>query len=544
MKSILSGKSILIVEDYAAMRKAIRDMLHTLEADKLSEADNGANALTVMGKNSFDIVLCDYNLGAGKNGQQVLEEARYRKLIGSQCIFIIITAEQTASMVLGAMDSKPDEYLTKPFNAQQLYSRIERNLLRKHYLHGVESEIERGNLLQAIQNCDRLLRQDDKKMRSQLLKLRAELANSVGDFETARRIYVDVLQERELPWARLGLGVVDFQQGRPEAAIETFEALLSDNPRFLEAYDWLSKAYETQDNLSDAQNILHQAVDLSPQAILRQKKLAETADRIGNLDVAEKAYKAAVSLGKNSIHKSCSDYTNLAKLYGKKNAAVDALKTLQQMRQEYVNSPEAELRASTLEAELHKTIGNEELSQQALEKALSLNQQLAGRIPKELQLDVVRTCFLHDEREQAEAMLEGLIKNHVDDEQFLNDLRRMQSGLGMDNYSEVLIQSTKRELIAINNKGVALYNQGKFKDAMDLFERAIAAMPNNKTIIMNMLKLMVHDLKTTQVSADKLKQVQGLMKKAKQIGVDAHKIGVLQMELSKLVRNSANEAQA
>ena len=189
MKSILPGKSILIIEDYAAMRKAIRDMLYTLEADKISEADNGANALALMGKTSFDIVLCDYNLGVGKNGQQVLEEARYRKLIGSQCIFIIITAEQTASMVLGAMDSKPDEYLTKPFNAQQLYSRIERNLLRKQYLHSVESEIERGNLLQAIQNCERLLQQDDKKMRLQLLRLRAELACSVGDFDSARRVY-------------------------------------------------------------------------------------------------------------------------------------------------------------------------------------------------------------------------------------------------------------------------------------------------------------------------------------------------------------------
>ncbi len=543
MKSILPGKSILIVEDYAAMRKAIRDMLYTLDADTISEADNGVSALNAMIKTSFDIVLCDYNLGSGKNGQQVLEEARHRKLLGSHCIFIIITAEQTASMVLGAMDSKPDEYLTKPFNAQQLYSRIERNILRKQYLQSVDSEIERGNLALAIQKCDRLLAQDDKKMRSQLLKVRAELACNAGDFDTARQIYRDILQERDLPWARLGLGIADYQQGKFDEAITTFETLLKDSPMFMEGYDWLSKAYEMKDKLHEAQKILHHAVDLSPQSILRQKKLAETADKNGNLEVAEKAYKAAVHLGKNSVYKSCSDFTNLAKLYSKKNSAIDALKTLHDMRQEYLNSPEAELRAVTLEAELHKNLGNEELSQKALQRALTLNQQLAGKIPKDLQLDIVRSCFLHDQREQAEAMLEGLIKNHVDDDQFLNDVRRMQSGIGMDNYSEVLIQQTKRELIAINNKGVALYNQGKFKEAMELFEQAIVAMPDNKTIILNMLKIMVHDLKATEMTRDKLVKIQELMKKARQIGVDSHKLGILQMELAKLAGQPVSDTK-
>jgi len=359
MKSILTGKSILVVEDYAAMRKAIRDMLYSLEADNVVEADNGVNALNAMSKQNFDIVLCDYNLGEGKNGQQVLEEARHRKLLSYRAIFIIITAEQTASMVLGAMDSKPDEYLTKPFNAQQLYTRIERNFLRKRYLQSVESEMQRGNLAQAIQNCDTLLEQNDKKMRPQLLKLRAELATNVGDFDGARHIYHDILDERELPWARLGLGIADFQQGNIEQAIAAFEALIAENPLFLEGYDWLSRAYEAQNKLQEAQVVLNHAVDLSPQSILRQKKLAETADKNGDLGIAEKAYKAAVVLGKHSVYKACSDFSNLAKVYSKNNAAIDALKTLQAMRQEYINSPEAELRAATLEAEVHKKLGNE-----------------------------------------------------------------------------------------------------------------------------------------------------------------------------------------
>lgn len=544
MKPILAGKYILVVEDYAPMRKAIRDMLHTLEADTLFEADNGANAIAAMGKNNFDIVLCDYNLGAGKNGQQVLEEARYRRLLSHKAIFIIITAEQTASMVLGAMDSKPDEYLTKPFNTQQLYNRIERNLQRKSYLSRIEIEMGRGNLPKAIAYCDQLLEQGDKKMHTPLLKLRAELATDVGDFVSARQIYQDILEQRDLPWARLGLAIIDFQQGEVDAAIKGFELLIAENPMFLESYDWLSKAYETLNKPQDAQTVLAQAVDLSPQSILRQKKLAETADRNGNLTVAEQAYKATVNLGRNSIYKSSSDFSNLAKLYSKSNSPTDALKTLQNMRQEYINDPEAELRAATLEADLHKHLGQEAMATQAFATVINLNQQLAGKLPKDLTLDVARSCFLHNQPQQGEALLADLIKSHVDDDQFMNDVRRMQNSIGMNNHSDAMILSTKRDLIAINNQGVALYKQGNFLEAMALFEKAILTMPNNKTIILNMLKIMVHDLKTNAISIEKLARVQALIKKAKQIGIENQKLGGMQLELAKLAKRKPREEQA
>ncbi|PPD35792.1 MAG: response regulator [Methylomonas sp.] len=543
MKPILVGKSILIVEDYPAMRNAIRNMLYTLDADNISEADNGLNALVAMSRTNFDIVLCDYNLGTGKNGQQVLEEARIQKLLSPNCVFVILSGEQSTSMVLGAMDSKPDEYLAKPFNAQQLFVRLERNLTRKALLQSVEKEIERGHLAQAIQQCDKLLAENHKKIRTHLLKIRAELAALVGDFEAGKRIYSEILHERDLPWARLGLGIIEFQQGNFSQAGQQFEDLLRVHPMFLEGYDWLSKVYEAEDKLKEVQDIINQAVDLSPQSILRQKKLAETADKIGNVDVAEKAYKAAVSLGKYSIYKSSSDFTNLAKLYSKTRSPEKALETLSNMRQEFRNDPVAELRAVTLETELHKNAGNDEQASACLQKALALNRQLGSKTPKDLQLDIAKTCFLQNQHEDAEAIMGSLIKNHIDDEQFLNDLRRMQSGIGMDNHSEELIQKTKRALVATNNQGVTLYKQGKFSEAMALFEKAIASMPENQTIVINTLKIILHDLKASGIDEEKLVRAQALLKKARQIGVDRHKLGILQMEFSNLLRQY-NEAKS
>jgi tetratricopeptide (TPR) repeat protein len=286
---------------------------------------------------------------------------------------------------------------------------------------------------------------------------------------------------------------------------------------------------------------LNQAVDLSPQCILRQKKLATTADKNGHVEVAEKAYKAAVSLGKYSVYKSCSDFTNLAKLYSKTSNSEAALKTLADMRQEYVNNPEAELRAATLESDLHNVSGNEEMANLSLQKALSLHKQLGSKTPKDLQLDIARSCYLQNQPAEAEAIMDGLIKTHIDDEVFLNDVRRMQSDIGMENHSEVLIQTTKRALVATNNKGVQLYKQGKFKEALALFDKAMTVMPDNKTIIINMLKIIMHDLKATAIDEEKLLRAQALFKKARQINIDRHKLGVLQMEFSNLLRNHTSE---
>ncbi|CAK0759075.1 hypothetical protein CCP3SC15_2450004 [Gammaproteobacteria bacterium] len=48
-----------------------------------------------MDNRSYDIVLCDYNLGDGRDGMQILEEAKQRHLIGLTTVFVMITAESS-----------------------------------------------------------------------------------------------------------------------------------------------------------------------------------------------------------------------------------------------------------------------------------------------------------------------------------------------------------------------------------------------------------------------------------------------------------------
>ncbi len=517
------------------MRKAIEQMLYTLNAQHIVTTETGLGAINEMKKCKFDIVLCDYNLGTGKNGQQVLEEAKYHKLLPFNAIFIMITAEQNQGMVLGAMDNKPDEYLTKPFNAQQLFSRLQRNFARKHYLASIEREIDKGNLSLATHNCEKLLRQNDPRMRLPLLRLRGELALNTGDFTSAQTIYQDVLQQRDLPWARLGLGIIAFQQNNYQLAISTFQDMIGLYPMMLEAYDWLAKAYEAAGEPLEALDTVNLAVDLSPSAILRQKKLATLADKTENLELAEKAYKAAVKLGKNSVHKSSSDYSGLAKVFLKTNATNQALQTLDDLHQQFINDPDAELRAAIIETEVYKKLGDDTLAEQAFEKALDLNVQFGKHTSPDLRMELAKTCFLHGNPEASEKIIDDLVMRNIDDNNFMDDIKKMCTDFNHNAYVESLIQRTRQDVITINNQGVSLFKQGKFIEALGVFENAIAKMPTNKTIIMNMAKIIVYDMKTSGGSEEKILNAKNVIKKAIQLGVPYNKIDPLQRELVKIV---------
>ncbi|MGZ8175809.1 response regulator [Methylobacter tundripaludum] len=534
MKMNFDSKKILVIEDQAIIRETIKHILYSLGVRHIVEAGTGVNGIVEMRRSQFDIVLCDYNLGDGKNGQQVLEEAKHFKLLSFNAVFIMITVEQSKNMVLSALDCKPDDYLIKPFNRLQLSTRIERCIVRKEYLASIEREIDIGNIYQAIQNCEKLLQQGNKKTRLHVLKIRADLALVIRDFKAAKKIYQEILQERDIPWAKLGMIVIVFFDGNYEQAVESLQQFIGQYPMMLEAYDWLAKSYEALGNNEEALITLNLAIDLSPQAILRQQRLALLADKTENIEVAKKAYKAAVNLGKHSVYGSSSDFSGLAKAHLKSNSAGDALKILNDMNKCFFNDPDSRLRAAILEIEIQKAKNNGVVAQKPYEKAFKLNEQFGKQIARELRLEMAKISHLSGASEMTDEILADLIKTNIDDKCFIGEIDKMCNAFIGDNYANDLISRIKQELVDINNEGVNLFKEGRIKDALTIFEDAVEKMPNNQAITLSLLKIIIHDLKTSKPDPKKTMLVQAYINKAIKIGVPHDQIGSIQLELDKI----------
>ncbi|MBV5276587.1 tetratricopeptide repeat protein, partial [bacterium] len=187
------------------------------------------------------VVICDHNLGPGANGQQVLEEAKLRNLVGVSTIWVMVTAEKTTDMVMGAAEVKPDDYLLKPINQVLLQNRLEKLIARKQSLGVVEAAIKAKDFGAAVGHCDQLLK--DKTVSPQeILRIKSDLLLTMGDYAAARAVFESVLTVRNIAWAKTGLGKVLYFTQDPAGAAALFEQVLRDNPMYVEAADWLAKA--------------------------------------------------------------------------------------------------------------------------------------------------------------------------------------------------------------------------------------------------------------------------------------------------------------
>ncbi|MFV2072778.1 MAG: sigma-54-dependent transcriptional regulator [Thermoanaerobaculales bacterium] len=106
---------ILVVDDEKSIREFLTILLEQ-EGYEVASADTVKMGVERILGESFDLVMCDLKLPDG-SGLQVLQEARKRQL---RCPFIIITAHTTPQHALESLRAGAAEYLSKPFNVEDL----------------------------------------------------------------------------------------------------------------------------------------------------------------------------------------------------------------------------------------------------------------------------------------------------------------------------------------------------------------------------------------------------------------------------------------
>ena len=120
---------ILGVDDFSTMRRIIRNMLRQLGYTNVTEAENGAKALTMLrASGNFKIVLTDWNMPV-MDGLQLLTQIRTTPELANLPV-LMITAETKREQILHAAKSGVNGYLIKPFTAPALQEKIEKIISR------------------------------------------------------------------------------------------------------------------------------------------------------------------------------------------------------------------------------------------------------------------------------------------------------------------------------------------------------------------------------------------------------------------------------
>ncbi|HVO67907.1 MAG TPA: tetratricopeptide repeat protein [Syntrophales bacterium] len=472
------------MEDFFNFRLTMRRMLRSFNINDIDEAADGEDAVKKLSYKKYDIILCDYNLGAGKDGQQVLEEAKFRGYIDYSNIFIMVTALNTTDMVMGALEYQPDDYLIKPFTKMTLEKKLRDSIRKKENLKNIERAIEKNDYANAIAICDELIRSNTRN-RTELLKLKGEILTKKGDYTEAAVFYEDVLSMGNLPWAMLGLGKSKFITGDYDAAKDIFEKIIAKNDKNVAAYDWLALTHEKMGNPKEAQKVLQDAILISPKAILRQKALGNIAYKNKDYITAEQSFKEAVKQGKHSFFKSPSDYTSLAKVFVERNVPEEGLKVLNDAAKEFINSPEAALQISVTESLVYKRMNREKDARKALAKATQLSTTLPDTLPFNVELDFAKAFFLTGNEDSGKAIVRRLIQSNHEDQELISDVQAVFRDLNIAEKGREIISMARNEIIKLNNEGVRLVREGNLSKAIEFFEQAAANLPTNKVINAN-----------------------------------------------------------
>lgn len=476
---------VLIIEDNAEMRASLRSMLLRFGAHQIDNVISGEAAIEALKIKPYDLILSDYELGRGKDGQQILEEVRYGRLIAAGACFVLVTAAQTIEMVMGALEYQPDGYITKPVTFDVVHKRLNKILKHKNYFSEINAAIDAHHLPKALHECDRLV-MHEPRLATQVYRIKAKLLFETENYTAAEKIYQQVVDAHSLAWAELGLArclhAKNLYQCRTHPkdsliAIDILKKLIAHNEKYVECYDLLAKIQADLHQFSEAQSTLEQAIEQSPKAVLRQSELARIALHNQANDTAVKAARKAIHLSKNSCHHAPDNYLNLARALqdslvngsqrDKTLSGSEIQNSLAQVRRNFAEDSRAQLQATLTEGVTLHHLGKISQAQKLIQQAMQSSPEFAADNAIQTELDNALT-------------LVGIAKD--------GNINASQTEAARKTAAAIT------EIENLNNKAVGLFEQGDLAGARVLFEQAAQHAEAKTSVLLNALQAVITDL--------------------------------------------------
>lgn len=113
---------VLVVDDFATMRRIIKGVLKQLGFSKIVEAQDGRDALDMLKKEPVGLIVSDWNMPK-MTGLELLKAVK-----GDDSLkgipFVMVTAEGMKENVIEAVKSGVNNYIVKPFTPEAFIEKI------------------------------------------------------------------------------------------------------------------------------------------------------------------------------------------------------------------------------------------------------------------------------------------------------------------------------------------------------------------------------------------------------------------------------------
>ncbi len=504
-------KSFLVVDDFTEFRNSVKAMLRQIGAVNVDVGTSGEEAIAMCRKKKYDIILHDYNLGPGKNGQQVLEELTLQKLLSPHTIFIMVTAENSLAMVMSAVEYEPDDYLTKPFNRAALLQRLDKLVERREAMASINDAAAREAWQEMVHACDQVIA-THRKYAAMAVRKKALALSNMGNNKDLESLLRDVVSQRPVPWALIMLGRHMLRKGDASGVELMMQDAIRQFPQLPALYDVLAEAQLMLEQKELAQQTIQEALKTSPRSLSRQMKLGDLARTNGDLDTAVKAFRESVDLGRGSCLKSPDNYIKFVSVVNehasKEGTSLDrryqeeTLKVLSELNKDYSDDKAVMARSYLAQAVTLKNSGKEKEAQQWAKKASDSIASLPHFFSADAAIDVIEQLKDVGQGETAQKLLHTCAEMYGDDPKILQTLT--------DQGGAAELMARVAQARQLNKAAAALYEKRQFVEAVKSFQEASDLQPRNITIVLNAVQNLIQasKIKPEEAEAYKLQAAQ------------------------------------
>ena len=121
--------NVLVIDDFATVRRIIKETLKSAGYKSIIEAEDGKIALKILEKEEIRLIICDWIM-PNMSGIELLKTVKNTDNL-KNIPFIMVTAEGQKGNVIEAINAGVDNYIVKPFSPETLKDKVKKVLNKK-----------------------------------------------------------------------------------------------------------------------------------------------------------------------------------------------------------------------------------------------------------------------------------------------------------------------------------------------------------------------------------------------------------------------------
>lgn len=494
------GKNILIVDDQRPFQVMMRGMLKSMNAAKISVAQSGEAALFKCQQTKYDIIFIDYNLGAGRNGRQLFEEIKERKLAPASSIQILVTGEAQSTMVVGALETVPDDYIVKPFSQNLLIQRVSKAWIKKQAFVPYYEFMEKGQFQNALAIIEKIIIKFPR-YKAIAYKYKAEVLFQLKAYDKLIAYADTLLEKKRINWALIYKAKALKEQDKFLESIRYAKEAVLQSKFSISAYDIITDCYLNTEEIEYAYDWVKQGIDKSPFSVSRQYKLSAVAKLNKDFEASIKACSQVVDLTSNAFKK---DYRHLLN-HIRNIIDICDLESDEQKKRRYNQEAIYALQKSKRESTSFTDFSQEDfetICMARLDSVKGLNykakkeffdfthkyEEEDAAFPTELLADSISLMMKIGEFDKAIEYSKQIKSASIELDDFTMRMLSEAQSSATDNIKNVKL---------LNKKGIEKFTEGDLETAAGLFDKSLKIAPMNTGSALNLLQVLIAMIEQT-----------------------------------------------